>query len=226
LSTYLELVQALHTEAGASGQAPTAVTGLRGEHARLAKWIKDANIYIQELWEDWKFRREQYSEDTTVGSKLMPAANPLAAFYDAETFRILFAGDTFYNPIDAVEYSDIKSEVPETDNLTPSRIVIMPDGTIELDAPADDVHTITCDYYQQPVELVNANDVSIIPARFHRIIVARALVLYGNFENAADAKTQGAEMYAEILARLENSELPNKNKARFRNNGSFEVIAE
>ena len=68
------------------------------------------------------------------------------------------------------------------------------------------------------------DDVSVIPVRYHKVILGRALILYANYENAAEAKTQGNETYTEQLARLENNQLPNQFGSRFRTGGSFEVI--
>lgn len=222
--TFLELVQAFHRECGASGLAPSTVVSQRGEAGRLVAWIKQADIYVQELWENWKFRRSTYNEVTAIGSNDLPVVTD-AAWFDPDTFQIKEAGTTEYYPIEVVEYDAIKNEVRDTDNGLPYRVVIMPDGTLEVDPPADGVHTIRGDYYTNPIEMAANIDVSAIPPRYHRVIIGRALILYGNYENASEAKTQGQEIYMEQLARLENNQLPNQHNSRFRTGGHFEVIA-
>lgn len=223
--TFLELVQELHRESGASGRAPTTVANLVGEGNRLVGWIRSADIYIQSLWENWKFLRQEYNEVTAIGSTALPVAQT-AKWWDEATFKIKYAGETSFNPIEVVEYDEIKSEVRSTDNEIPSRIILMPDNSLELEAPADAVHTIKADFYRTPVELAVDADISIIPATYHRAILGRALILYANYENADEQKNQGQEIYTEQLARLENNQLPNQNNARFRTGGSFEVVAE
>ena len=64
-------------------------------------------------------------------------------------------------------------------------------------------------------------DVSPIPPQFHPVILGRALILYGNYEQAPEIKGQGQEIYGEYLARLENSQLPNQRYSRYQSTGSF-----
>lgn len=226
MSTFLELVQDLHRESGASGSvAPTTVLNQRGEARRLVKWTRDADLYVQRLWENWKFMRKEYSEVTALDSNLLPTVAD-AAFYDETTFQIIQSGETLADPIDVVEYDAIKSEVRDTDSGVPYRVVLMPDGTLQVDPPANGVHTINCDYYQNPVPMVNNADVSVIPVRFQEIILGRALILYANYENAPEIKTQGSEIYKEQLVLLQNNQLPNKFNSQYRTGGLFEVIAE
>ena len=224
MSTFLELVQDLHRESGASGQAPTSVIDQRGEALRLVNWVKNADKYVQNLWDNWKFLRAQYSENTQAGTRDLPGVQDLA-FYDEGTFKMIQSGDTDESLIFVVEYDAIKGEILSTDEDIPSRVIIMPDGTLEVDPPANGAHNITCDYYTVPVTLANNADVSAIPVKYQDVILGRALILYGNFEAAPEAKAQGTELYTDQLSKLENSQLPNKFNSRFRTGGFFEVIA-
>lgn len=223
MSTFLELVQDLHRESGASGQAPTAVTGQTGEANRLVKWVQSADKYVQDLWENWKFLKQDYSEVTAVGSNVLPVVQNVA-FYDNDSFFLIENGQTDKNPIEVVEYDKIKDEIRDTSDGVPFRVILMPDFTLQVDPVPDAAHTIQGDYYINAVEMEANDDVSIIPARFHEIILGRALILYANYENATEIKTQGGEIYTEQLARLENNQLPNQFNARFRTGGFFEVV--
>lgn len=223
MSTFLELVQDLHRESGASGSAPVTVLNQRGEAQRLVNWIRDADTYVQDLWENWKFRRALYSEVTAIGINALPIVQDVT-FYDERSFKIIENGTTEEFPIEVVEYDDIKDEVRDTSSSIPFRVIIMPDGTLEVDPVPDAAHTIKCDYYINPVEMTLDADTSIIPSRFHRVILGRALILYANYENAPEIKTQGSEIYTEQLARLENNQLPNEFNSRYRTGGFFEVI--
>jgi len=42
--TYLQLVQALHREAGLAGSAPASVSGQAGMAAKLVGWIADLKL--------------------------------------------------------------------------------------------------------------------------------------------------------------------------------------
>lgn len=230
MSTFLQLVQDLHTEVGAAGVAPTAVTGQTGEAARLVSWIIRADMQVKRLWENWKFMRATYSQATTatVNTLAKPTALKFWDTNDEEsTFRCVYVGETDASLIDVVEYDEVKSEILDTDSGPPSRIIIMPDNSLLIEPTPDGAHTISADYYKtaESTKLVNSTDVSVIPEEFHDVILARAMIFYANYENAPEIKTQGSELYSEVLARLENSQLPNKYNARFRTDGYFEVTA-
>lgn len=224
MSTFLELVQDLHRESGAAGQPPTTVLNQRGEYNRLVRWVQDADTYIQDLWENWKFMRKEYSDDTVVGNNSLPTVQDVA-FYDEDTFKVVYAGETEENPIDVVEYDAIKKEVRDTLTGVPYRIIIMPNNTLQVDPIPDDAHTISGDYYRNSVEMTGNDDVSLIPSRFHKAILGYALILYGNYENAKEIKQQGEEIFGIQNSRLENNQLPNQFNSRFRTGGGFEVIA-
>lgn len=225
MSTFLELVQDLHRESGAAGQAPTTVVNQRGEYNRLVNWIRDADTYIQDLWENWKFMRARYNEDTQADNNALPVGINVA-FYDEDTFKLIESGQTQEDLIEVVEYDAIKGEVRDTQTGVPYRVIIMPDGTLEVDPVPDGAHTVKCDYYQNAIEMTGNDSVSIIPARFHKAILGYALILYANYENAAEIKRQGEEIFSLQMTRLENSQLPNQFNSRYRTGGGFEVVAE
>lgn len=225
MSTFLELVQDLHRESGAAGAAPTTVVSQRGEYLRLVNWIKDADMYIQDLWENWKFMRTTYAEDTLVANKSLPTVQDVA-WYDESTFKLIENGYTAENLIEVVEYDSIKSEIRDVTSSIPHRVIIMPDNTLQVDPYPDAAHTIKCDYYRNAVEMTGNTDISVIPARFHRAILGYALTLYAGYENAKEIMSQGNKIYDQQIKRLENSQLPNQFNSRFRTGGGFEVIAE
>jgi hypothetical protein len=200
------------------------VINQRGEYKRLVGWVTRADTFVQKLYENWKFMRVEYSESTLLDSPNLPTVANLLR-YDEDTFKIIEEGSTDPNLIEVVEYEDIKSEIRDTTSGIPDRVIFMPDGTLQVEPPANGAHTINCDYYQTPVKMVANDDVSIIPARYHDIILGRALILYANYENAPEIKGQGTEIYIEQLARLENNQLPNKFGSRYRTGGFFEVVA-
>lgn len=219
MSTFLELVQDLHREVGAAGVAPSSVTSQTGEALRLVNWIKKADQLIQELWVDWKFLWSEFSDDTVASTATLAAPADLN-FWDFETFKI--DGD----PLEVVEYHDIRGETLDTSEGQPARVIVMPDHSLKFEPVPDAVYTITADYWKTPTLLAANSDVSAIPESYHLAILGRAMILYANYENAPEIKTQGEELYIEQLARLENHELPNKRNARFKQGGFFQVIAE
>lgn len=225
MSTFLELVVDLHRESGAAGAAPSTVVGQRGEYNRLVNWVKDADMYIQDLYENWKFMRMAYNEDTLLANNVLPAVQDVA-WYDESTFKLIESGETDENLIEVVEYDAIKSEIRDTLSSVPYRVIIMPDNSLEVDPIPNGAHTIKCDYYKNAVEMTANDSISVIPARFHKAILGYALMLYAGYENAKESMDQGERIFGTQISRLENSQLPNQFNSRYRTGGGFEVIAE
>ena len=211
MSTYLELVQDLHREVGAAGVAPTTVIDLK----------------VQLLWVNWRFLWDQFdTANTTTASVNALAAPADLNFWDFKTFKIIQPGETDQNPLDVVEYDKIKNNILDTSEDIPSRAIVMPNNSLTFEPVPDAVYTILADYYVKPTPLAANADVSAIPEEYHQVILGRAMILYGNYENGPEIKDQGNEIYIEQLARLENHQLPNQENSRFTTGGFFEVIAE
>lgn len=227
MSDFLTLVQDLHRESGAAGIAPTSVIDQKGEAGRLVKWIREADLYVQTLWVNWRFLWAQFTANntTTAGVNALAAPTDLN-YWDFKTFKIILPGETDQNPLGVVEYDKVKSDILDTAQDIPSRAIVMPDNSLQFEPIPDAIYTIIADYFVKPTALAANIDVSDIPPEFHQVILGRAMILYGNFENAPEIKDQGNEIYIEQLARLENSQLPNQENARFTTGGFFEVIAE
>jgi hypothetical protein len=66
--TYLQLLQALHREAGLAGSAPSSVTGTTGMPQKLANWIAAAWIEIQSA-RKWSFLLTEQDVSLTVGKR-------------------------------------------------------------------------------------------------------------------------------------------------------------
>jgi len=228
--TFLQLVQALHRESGASGTAPTSVVNQTGQNLRLVNWIKDANLDVQNLWLNWKFL---YSTDT--GRTLTPGDNTLAApddfgdgMWDVTTFRIVPEGDTQEQHIDVQQFEDVKDELLDESEGTPFRVTVMPDDSLRFEGTPDAEDEFRAVYYRGPDEdeLAVNSDESSIPSRFRRVILGRALQLYANYESAPEVKIQGDEIYDTYLARLENKQLPNRDHARYRTGADIQIMVD
>lgn len=233
MSTFLQLVQDLHREAGCAGNAPATVSGtLTGEAKRLVNWIKGSNLEIQNKWENWKFLRCTYSQTTTatVNTLAAPTApNALGAgMWDYDTFFVTQSGDTVKMPLVCQEYSEVKTEIVDITPGVPWRVVVMPDNSLRFEGTPDGAHTIEADFFREPLttELTSDGDTSSIPSRFHRVILGHALMAYAEYEGAQEIMSKGQRIYGEQMALLENSQLDNKKKARFRTGGHFQVYNE
>jgi len=227
MSTFLELVQALHNGVGAAGVAPATVTGQQGEAQRLVNWVRGADSFVQLKYVNWKYLRNEFDTTNTTTQGVATLAQPTGTrYWDEKTFTIIEPGGTEKYPINSVEYDKIKRNVLDTTEGYPGTVIIMPDQSLKFEPVPDGIYTINADYYVRPTLLAADSDISLIPEEFHDVILGRAMILYANFESAPEIKDQGEEIYVEQLALLENDQLPNQNQSRFNTGALIEVIAE
>lgn len=224
MSTFLELVQDLHRNAGMSGSAPTSVATQTGEAQRAVRWVRDADQEVQKKWHDWKFlwSPTQYSASTVAGTQ--DATVPTTqGIWDRRTFRL--DGEL----ISVVEYETVKHEIFSTataDRGQPSRIIILPNKNLRFDPVPDAAYVIKSDYFLKPVILSSNAQVSKIPEEYHQVIVGKALMYYGAYENAPDAIALGSSIFDMWLDQLESECLPNEFSSRRTSSGNqIEVIA-
>lgn len=228
--TFLEMVQQLHRDVGAAGVVPATVDSQTGEALQLVNWIIRSDNIVQSMWHNWKFLRTAWAVNTTAAQQAVTSPTDLNR-WDYSTFMLAPIGSAVYDPIQVVEYEEVKREFFSTataDDSTPDRIVVMPDNTLNFDPVPDGMYPFKADYFRTPTLLAANDDNSAIPLEFrYPVIVGRAMVLYGNHENAPEILDQGNQLYSSMLPRLESLQLPNKMDSRFTSTGNtIEVIAE
>jgi hypothetical protein len=253
--TFLQLVQDLYREVGASpGSAPaTAIpttTTAAGEILRLVNYIHDAELEIQNHWQDWKWKRKTLSCWTPSGAGNNTgivttqgggvSAQPAdIAEWDFKSFFILPVNATQYANLSTYEWQTVRYEVFDTTDLAqPWRAIIMPDNTLRWDLTPDQSYNVTMEYRAQPYDLKNDADVSNIPAYIgNRIIVEWARMKYGMFENAQEqvqfarnqiygvVDDQGIKQTQGLLAELENDQLPNAKNGRLQQGNDIVISA-
>lgn len=249
--TFLQLCQDLYREVGASpGSLPaTAIpttTGVTGEILRLVNYIHDAELEIQNHWQDWKWKRKTLTAytiaaantgiATTQGGSVSAQPADIAE-WDFKSFFILPANATQLTPLPTYEWQSVRYEVFDlTDQSQPWRAIIMPDNTLRWDLTPDQSYQVQFEYRAQPYDLKVDADVSMIPPYIgNRIIVEWARMKYGMFENAAEqvqaAKNQiygivddeGIKQTQGLLAELENDQLPNAKNGRLQNGNDIVI---
>lgn len=194
--TFLQLVNALKVACSVSGAGITTVVSQSGEALRLVTWIQDAYEDIQNENFDWLFLKADSSFTTAINTNIIPVPSGLNV-WDVE--RIY---DSSGNNVEMIEYAAHKEFIDVTNTGTPSLFVIKPDNTLIAIPYPDDTLTYTFDYFIDPDTLDIDADEPLIPAQFQRIIIARAMIYYGNFESASEFKVQGTEMYQAIMERM------------------------
>lgn len=217
MSNFRELVEELATEyCGAS--APNSVTNQKGESKRFVDWINRANKDLQNLWANWKFLWVNSTFSTVTDQRAYTPFTDIGE-WNATQFYI---GD---DPL-AVTYHETSGRFDQTETGKPHTVVIMPDNSLQLYPLPDAAYSINCEYYRAPQELKENTDISLIPEKFHDVIVLRAVVKYAHYESAPELLELARVEYPERLTQLEASQLPGQNSMHNFSMNDFRVETE
>ena len=221
---YLELVQRLSLECGASGTITTLVDAA-GQTLRLKTWIDQAWSEIQTKHDDWTWMRSSrllsagvsfttvaadydYPLGTGSGTVGVTAAN--FGKWDPYSFR-LYTTSVGINdevPLELITYDQWRNGymmgAQRSVTTRPTLVAIGPDETVVVAPPPTVGYTITADYYVAPTSM-SANDDTPdgLPVPFHMLIVYLAMTYYASYEAAPEVLDRGQAGYAPLMRRLE-----------------------
>jgi hypothetical protein len=215
---FLQLAQALRQEAGASGNGPTAVTGITGESKRMVDWINRAWLEIQGMHDVWDFMREQFSFPVPqADAQISPADAGLANFryWHRDTFRCQRTAIGIQDEQWLVEWEYQVFRNTYRFNLQrdlqgrPVVFAVFPNGKDVMFGPLPDAeYTIVGEYQKKPSSLVLETDEPGIAEHLQMAIVYKALEYYGFYESASEVVARAQKQYAAIKAQLEREQLP------------------
>lgn len=209
--TFLQITQELARLAGMSGGGPANTEGQTGESRRAVDFVRIAYEEVINLHFDWDFLWATDTISVTDSFSLYSAPSDLH-IWDAK--RVYLDDE----PIPVIEWSDYHPGL-YADNGRPQVVVIRPDNNITLAPHPDGDYTLSFDYFTGADPLVASSDVPVIPEPYHRVILGRALILYGNYEAAEDAMKQGMELYQAYLTKLEMHQLSGRQQTHGRQEG-------
>jgi hypothetical protein len=199
---FLQLCQRLRQEAGGSGDGPPSVLNQQGENRLYVTWINQAWQEIQNYRTDWGFHWAELSQPITQGNStvLLPA--------DLRTLR----GESLHidgQQVEVVSWERMQRMRRQAlASGRPSICAQAPNGQLYLDRETDADYTLSGDYYTTPQSLTDNGDVPLLPDHYHPLIVYKAMMLYAGYENAPEVFTAGQLHYQQMLADLEQDQLP------------------
>lgn len=205
MSTFLELCQDYRAELGIPGNGPVTTVGQVGELARVITDIRNADLDIQNKWQDWRFLWTSFSANTIAGNRWLTTTKPsdlgtwnTNSFYldksSTESIHLTY--------IDYDEWRDTRV-VGESTTGDPDAFTVLPDGSIYLDPVPDTVMALTAEYWKKPAPLTSNAQVSIIPEEWHRLIVVRAKIYYAEREDAPEIMVGAVAEYDDLMTGLE-----------------------
>ncbi len=199
----------------AGGTGPSSVENQVGELGNVVRWVRDAALYIDNLWLDWRYLFTRYSgtlsAPDSVPSLPNDPAGVRARLWETHNLKISPAPPTapawsLLTYLDRAQFDQCYD--PDTATAgQPEAFTVMPDQTLQFNCPADQSYILKGAFYRAPVPLAANSDVPLIPEEFHRLILVRALVMYADREDAPELVSAALSEYPDLLEKLESGYL-------------------
>lgn len=219
--TFLELVNDLRGEASVSGSGVTTVQNQTGEPGRLVRFIQTAYTEIQNVYFDWKFLRKESTFSTIAGNSLILPPTDLHVWDNSRIY------DADGNDVEVIDYDELDIKIDSSQTGRPQLFIVKNDSKLLMYPKPDAIYSYSYDYFRKPFELLIDTDVPAFPEQFHKLIVGRALIMYGNYESAAESVKAGTELYQTFFPRLVASQAPNKDQTYGRSTPQhIQVVAQ
>ena len=222
MSTYLVLCQDMARDIGIPGTGPSAVdaTTLSEEENAVVRYVANADLDIQSRWFNWDFLWTEATISAISGTSTLTSSNtgfPTAlGNWKLDSAVWNKSADT-YQVLEYMEWDKYRYEYKygSVASDTPEVFTVKPDNNIDLYPTPDATTAISFEYFATPTALAADSDVSAIPPRFHKIIIARAKIYYAENEDAPEILSGALTEFEDLLDKLEADQLPSQKNRRF-----------
>lgn len=219
---FIDLCKDIVSDLGIAGGTINSVTGiLNAEQLRIINWVARADLFVQNLWVDWKFL--WYPDTSVLGQAgsdvLTPSVPTWARNIQTIEFGSLWIapGTSSARPIRYMPWDAFRGmfgrKVKGTQPV-PFCFSQQPDGVIVLSHYLSSDATFALDYHVIGKRMAGDNDTSPIPENFDNIIVERAKIFYAQRENAPEIMTGSTAEYTDLLDKMQAMCLPDNTAGR------------
>lgn len=208
---FLQLVNRLRLESGASNAELSTVSGVSDEAKRLANWINQAWTEIQTAEVDWHWMRDTFSFQT-INQKptYTPAEAGITSFasWKIDSIRCWvtasgYGSEQYLQPMEYGLYRDrYQYGAYRLTYTRPLECAVTPDKQLALGPTPTAGYTINGEYFKAPTVLDQDGDTPEMPERFHMVIVYLAMRFYGLYEAAPEVLTRANDGFVREMARL------------------------
>lgn len=218
---FLQLAQAVKRESGISGGGPASVVTAKGDDARIFQWVNWAWRDIALMHESWFFRRAEALGETTAMVMPPTAVAPGFALTDWATWKPhaddyrpsawrVTDGQATEHALHFLPYDTFRNRfIVGAHSPGPVRFwSVAPSGDLLLAPTPDAAHQVRASYIRDVSDMTADMDTPAMPARFHMLIVWRALREYGGYDAASEVFQRADQNYSGGLSALTQSQLP------------------
>lgn len=226
MSTFFELCTLLTTRSGAIGAAPAAVTAQTGRQAQCVDWVMNAWVMVQNALAEALWMQGEVSAVSLTISQLTYTATQLGIASRFAAWKgdrveggLLFRPWTIYDNLvgqsDETELHEISYQdwrtVYDRNTHSAARPIYYaraPDDTMRFGPKPDVAYKVRGEYRKSAQILAANGDIPEIPARFHDVIVWRAIMLIAGHDEANEAFQQASAKYNEMMLEIMRDCLP------------------
>ena len=222
MSTYLVLCQDMARDVGIPGTGPSSVTStsLSEEENAVVRYIANADQDVQSRWFDWDFLWSEASITAISGTSTLTSSNsgfPSALGNWKLDSLVWDKASDSYQILEYMEWNSYREmyKYGTVDSDVPEVYSIKPNNDLDLYPTPDSATVISAEYWATPTVLAADADISTIPPRFHKIIIARAKMYYAENEDAPEVMAGAVAEFEDLLDKLEADQLPSQKNRRF-----------
>ena len=222
MSTYLVLCQDMARDVGIPGTGPSSVTStsLSEEENAVVRYIANADQDVQSRWFDWDFLWSEASITAISGTSTLTSSNtgfPTALGNWKLDSIVWDKSSDSYQILEYMEWNSYREmyKYGTVDSDVPEVYSIKPNNDLDLYPTPDSATVISAEYWATPTVLAADADISAIPPRFHKIIIARAKMYYAENEDAPEVMAGAVAEFEDLLDKLEADQLPSQKNRRF-----------
>lgn len=214
---FLQLAQRVKVESGLAGPGPSSVSTPTLSEQRIFAWVNWAARDITLQREDWRWRRgsatlasttAQVNTATDFGITDFASWKMGTRFYKPSAYRIADGASTEHE-LQWLDYDQFRKNyiigTPATANV--QCWSISPDEEFLLGPTPDAAHFVRADYVKDYTDMTADADTPAIPARFHMLIVWRALKEYAGYDAASEVLLRAESNYTAMWPQLVQSQI-------------------
>ncbi len=220
--TYLGLCQAFVEDVGINAGQFSAVTSTNILEAKVARWIRSADLWIQDELISWPWLWRQVSGTLASGSATIARPTDLKEIVkDSLVFDKGLTTAQRCQFMPWPHFRNLYEFSAKIDETYPSYFSVSPDATASFvlsSTPDDSTITYDFEYYRTPVPMENDASVPAMGVygeqETQRVIIARAKIMYGASENAPEIQAEGAAEYEDYIGNMMEKCFPENQIAR------------
>lgn len=180
---YLEIAQKTWELCKLSGGGPGGVTGQQGMTLSIINWVQEAYREVQEMQPRWNFMEKSVTATISqTRDEYVQGDFGITEFAELMSAHIVNPGMEEDTPLKIYTFEDAERFQKQADSQVPSEILVTSTETFKFNTLPDVGLNLRFKWHRTPHELVNSNDLPIIPARFHMLIAYIAMEHYAFYD--------------------------------------------